>query len=406
MTNHRDLPLKRKIQPLARLVEDAFQNIFAVRQRAILALIGIVIGTASVIAMFNVGHTAAMESARQFKAMGTDLVVMRTFSDNENVTVPISITDIQALPSVLTGISGTTPLLFSTVKASFQQQNIDASIVGATASLSAVANLALVQGRFISAFDKIETFAVIGQGIANTLSTPQRRVQLGDAIRIENYMFTVIGFMSETKANPLMPVDFNNAIIVPLARIQRLLPNAEISTAVARLDSHKDPLVASREISDYFKPRVPGNAIHVDTARQLIDATKKQDQLFTYLLAGVGSISLLVGGVGVMNVMLMGVMERRREIGLRMAIGAQRKDICAMFLVEAVTLSVIGGSVGTLFGIGIAYLITSLSGWQFEWVIGALPLGVGMALIIGLVSGLYPAVIASRLKPIAALRAE
>lgn len=397
---------RRNVQPVGRLIVEAFDNLYAVRQRSFLALIGIVIGTASVIAMINIAHSAAQESARQFKEMGTDVLVARNLSQNEGTISSLLLADVMDLPATLPIVSAASPVLLSSTQASFQRKNTDATIVGAVPALNDVAKLAIVQGRFLSEFDHFETFAVIGHDVADALSTPQRYVQVGDAIRIENYMFTVIGIMNKAGQNPLMPVDFNNAIIVPMKRVQRLLPNAEISTVVIRLISGTDPIAASEKIHAYFESRVKGGSIFVQSARQLIEAMQKQNTLFTYLLAGIGSISLLVGGIGVMNVMLMGVLERRREIGLRMAIGARRKDICAMFLVESGTLSLIGGTLGTILGFAVAYLITSLSQWKFEWMTSALPLGVGMALIIGLVSGLYPAVMASRLHPIVALRSE
>jgi putative ABC transport system permease protein len=392
--------------PLTRLLEEAFGNLYAARLRSLLALIGIIVGTASVIAMINAGRNAVHESTRQFQAMGTDIVMVRKTLFGGANHMPISLPDVTALPATVDAVSAVAPAIFFSARVSLQRKNADVGIVGATASLLDVARLSLLQGRFVSDFDRFGTFAVIGPEVANALSTPERRVQLGDAVRIEDYMFTIVGLIGKTVPNPLMGMDFNNAIIVPLDSMRRISPNPEISAIVVRLVPDADSASATASITNYFQSKAPDGGIQAQGAGQLIEAMQQQGRLFTYLLAGVGSISLLVGGIGVMNVMLTGVIERRREIGLRMAIGAHKGDILVMFLIEATALSLAGGGIGAVLGFVTAWAIAYFSGWQFTLSPVAIPIGVGMALVVGLCSGIYPAMTAARLHPIAALRAE
>jgi putative ABC transport system permease protein len=391
---------------LTRLLEEAFGNLYAARLRSLLALIGIIVGTASVIAMINAGRNAVHESTRQFQAMGTDIVMVRKTLFGGANHMPISLPDVTALPATVDAVSAVAPAIFFSARVSLQRKNADVGIVGATASLLDVARLSLLQGRFVSDFDRFGTFAVIGPEVANALSTPERRVQLGDAVRIEDYMFTIVGLIGKTVPNPLMGMDFNNAIIVPLDSMRRISPNPEISAIVVRLVPDADSASATASITNYFQSKAPDGGIQAQGAGQLIEAMQQQGRLFTYLLAGVGSISLLVGGIGVMNVMLTGVIERRREIGLRMAIGAHKGDILVMFLIEATALSLAGGGIGAVLGFVTAWAIAYFSGWQFTLSPVAIPIGVGMALVVGLCSGIYPAMTAARLHPIAALRAE
>lgn len=148
------------------------------------------------------------------------------------------------------------------------------------------------------------------------------------------------------------------------------------------------------------------HTVEIQIPQQMIDGMTRQSRTFAYLLLALGAISLVGGGVGVMNVMLMNVSERRREIGIRMALGARQRDIRNLFLLEAVTLTAVGALCGAVLGMGAAYLYAWLSGWQFSLAVSALPLGVGSTLLVGLFFGIYPAVSASRLQPVEALRDE
>jgi putative ABC transport system permease protein len=204
--------------------------------------------------------------------------------------------------------------------------------------------------------------------------------------------------------NTLFPIDFNGAMLVPLHTIRRIASGAPIGNLMVRLQSDLQVGEAVAQINQYFSPATHGASLEISTAEQLIGTMQKQMQLFTLMLGSIGSISLLVGGIGVMNVMLVSVTERRQEIGIRLAIGARRYDIQLLFLVESVLLSIIGGVLGTGLGVGASALIAQFSARHFVLSQFAIPLGAGVSIAVGVFFGFYPAVIASRLNPIEALR--
>ncbi|HEY4317162.1 MAG TPA: ABC transporter permease [Herbaspirillum sp.] len=389
-----------------RFLEDACRNISSNPERSLLALLGIVIGTACVIAVVNVGQNAAEESISQFKAMGIDIVVAQGVRTNVGSLPPMPLADALALPSLLRFVKSSAPLVITSGDVTFKRKKTYAGIAGATSSLYETARLLMRDGRFVSDFDQHQTFAILGAGVTRTFNKDGIHIQLGDSIRIDNYFFTIIGFLEDMIPNPLIPLEFNNTIIIPLESMRRISPSTNISNVIVRLKENAEPIASAENIRTYFTSKSAGTSIQVQSARQLIESMQSQHRLLTYLLAGMGGLSLLVGGIGVMNVMLTGVMERRSEIGLRMAIGARKRDILMIFLMEASVLSVAGGIIGIFLGFTAAYLIALMSGWQFQLAITALPVGIGMSMAIGLVSGIYPAITAARLHPIVALRAE
>lgn len=232
-------------------------------------------------------------------------------------------------------------------------------------------------------------------------------IRVGEQIRIDDYFFTIVGILEAAARNPLVPIDFNISITMPMKSIRRTLASdGRISGALVKVPENADPIGVAAQVSNYLRTQSDNSGVQVQSAEQLIEGLRKQSQLFTLLLAGIGAISLVVGGIGIMNVMLAGISERQREIGVRMAIGARRHDVLTMIMLEASLLSVIGGCFGTLLGMIVAYVFAVVSGWEFSLSIFSLPTGLTMSLLVGLFFGIYPALKASQMSPIEALRAE
>lgn len=383
---------------------EAIGNLLAARQRSALALIGIMVGAGAVIAMLTVGAIAREQTARQFRAMGTDILMLRADSDTGLGNLPLAETE--ALVGQVPGLASIAPFMLSGGPVSAEGQSRSTTFIAATESFARVARVGVAQGRFISRHDRFEPFAVIGPGLAANLSTPYSRVRVGSSIRVGRYVFTVIGILEPSLPSPMMPADLNDVLIVSVPNGRRIMASPALAWAVARAAPEADPEAVGRAAQAALQPAMREQMLSAQSARALLAGLASQMRLFTLLLGAVGSIALVLGGVGVMNIMLVSVQERRREIGVRLAIGATRWNIQSLFLTEAAVLSFVGGAFGVLLGIAGAWGFAQISGWPFVVSASAIPLGAGVSIATGLFFGFYPAVMASRLDPIVALRTE
>ncbi|MGV6475687.1 ABC transporter permease [Azotobacter vinelandii] len=368
-------------------------------RRSLLALLGIAVGCAAVIALLNIGHNAANEAIDAFKGLGTNTLVA-TFPAQPGVTRPAPATlDTKALTASAPGIGHVAPLTLHSARIHHAGRATEATIVGTTAELAPVLDLRLGQGRFLSDFDHQTTYTVVGARIAHDLA-----VRPGSRLQIEGYLFEVVGIIASQPLNPLVSIAPDESVLVPIEGMRRLHPAPEIGSVVARVHDTTHLTEDATALKSYLESSSKGREVDVQIPQRLLDGLTRQANTFAYLLAGLGGISLLVGGVGVMNVMLMNVAERRREIGVRMALGARSRDIRNLFLLEAATLSITGALLGAIVGLASAYAFVRLSGWTFSLSMLSLPLGILSSLAISLFFGLHPALAAARLQPVQALR--
>ncbi|MGC5698895.1 ABC transporter permease [Pseudomonas sp. NFXW11] len=393
-------------QSASQLLHEALVSLRTLGKRSILALLGIVIGSSSVVALINIGHNAAEDAAAIFQDMGTDTLAVQ-FPDSSANRNPMPPTlDVQQLYQRLPNLLHIAPVALFSGPVVYQGRTSNANLVGSTADLAAAMRLQLREGRFLSEFDSAETYAVVGAQVAQALGRPNDPLRLGERIRINDYLFQVIGILQEQPAAVLIPVQSNESLFIPLEGMRRISSTPQISNLIARAAPAQDMNSLASALGEALKTLLPGRDIEVQIPQKIIDGMTRQSRTFGYLLMALGGISLVGGGVGVMNVMLMNVAERRKEIGIRMALGARRRDIRNLFLLEAVTLTAVGALSGAVLGLGAAYVYARVSGWGFSLASASLPLGVGSTLLIGLFFGLYPAVAASRLQPVEALRDE
>ena len=389
--------------PLGELGAEALDNLSAQRQRSLLALLGIMIGTASIVAMLTIGHMAQLETLKLFKDMGVDVLQIHAMPAGDGMGL-IDRRAIEALPARDPSVMAAAPMTADRSTVASGARSADMGVVAATAALPRLIGLRLQQGRFIEPVDDDTLVAMVGADAARTLSAPGAPLRLGSQIGINGYVYTVVGLLRPHAQTAMDPTDFNGSVTIPLGGAGRILSAPQPSTAMVRLRPGSDLKAAGARLLKALAN--PSASLQLVSARDMIKMANAQKAIHSRLLTAIGAISLLVGGIGVMNVMLMGVMERRREIGLRAAIGATPGDVQMMFLIEAATLAFVGGVAGLLLGLLVAFAIAFLSHWSFSVPFYVLPLGPCMAALVGVAFGLYPAVKASQLNPIEALHAD
>ncbi len=396
--------LTRLITPaVTQVVEDAIDSFRTMGKRSVLALLGIVIGSGSIVAVINVGHNTSQEAAKIFQGMGVDTLFAK-LNDEQRFKDSFLGMDAANIRGLDLQHLMVTPVSEVSGKAGFNRLYIDVRIVGTEPALIEVLKLSISRGRFLHEFDRDDNVVVLGHTVATSLSSNGLGIQVGEWLKINNYLFKVIGVLQPAMESMLSPVLTNHSLFMPLQGLARVDSGAAITDVIMRVGpAQKIELVVPQvmeRLSAAFKTRT----VEIVVAQQMIDAMSRQNKTFHYLLIALGIITLVGGGVAVMNVMYMNVSERRIEIGLRMAIGARRQDIRNLFLVEALALSTLGAVLGAGVGIALAWLYAVISGWAFELAMLSIPLGVSSTLLVGVFFGLKPAIAASRLTPVEALR--
>jgi len=384
-------------------LKEASRSLYANKQRTILALIGIIIGIGSVISLVSIGKIVTAEATRQFRELGTDLARLRFRLDSQD--------GVLKSPSFIQGVVSEPCLRYVApyLRGQYdtQDNNVELGVFGITQSFATVSKLALQSGRFISDLDGTQSFVVLGANIPAALQWKGELSSfLGREVLINGQAFTVIGVLKPTESMKSINLKLNQTFFIPIKTQLRDRPETKISDGLARMLPDAQTKACAQNIMHYFKLRSPQMEIQVITADQLIERMRKQSDMFNVLLISIGSISLLVGGIGIMNIMLVSVSERKQEIGIRRAMGAKRKDIRYQFLIESLLLSVFGGAFGIGLGILITYIGTLINDWKFFMLIWPMVMGAGVSAVIGVFFGFFPAHQAANLDPITALRGD
>ncbi|MCU1761553.1 ABC transporter permease [Pseudomonas sp. 14P_8.1_Bac3] len=388
------------------LLQDLGASLRGLGKRSVLALIGIAIGSSSVVAMINIGSNAAEEAAMIFKGMGVTTLVAQLSETTQDGSAARTTLDTDHLRATIPNLMQVAPTAQTGSAVTFKGRTSYTQLVGSTAELPGAMGLTLSAGRFLSDFDQGDTYAVVGHRLAAELGTTRDPLRIGDRIRVENYLFQVVGILREQPDSLLIPVRPNDSLFLPLAGMRRVSDSAPIRDVIIRVTAEHSVNAVAMALVAPLKRLSGAKNVEIFVPQQLMDGLTRQTRTFAYLLMALGGIALIGGGTGVMNVMLMNVSQRRREIGVRMALGARRRDIRHLFMLEAITLTAVGALCGGLLGIACAYTYATVSGWTFFLAPMSLPLGVSSTLLVGVFFGLYPAVLASRLQPVEALRDE
>ncbi|MCP4475264.1 MAG: FtsX-like permease family protein [Gammaproteobacteria bacterium] len=389
-------------------IREAWLNFSAAKLRFFLAILGILIGTASVVAMLSGGKIATAQVLKQFKALGTDLMAVHFIAPRHktHATQPISIETLLGL-SRFNSVTLVAPYTMQYRSITLPEgKSMGINLLGVTQQFAEINKIPMAQGRFVHLFDNNAPYAVIGDTFYKKIRAHTFHNIIGQQLKIGQRLFTIIGIMKPAQNNPFVFQDLNNGIIVPLKTLLTSRRDASIDYLLLKLQPNSNIDQVQQQLSRYLKGRNPQQRLIFHSAKRLIEGMVKQKKVLTLFLGFIGGISLLVGGIGVMNIMLVSVTERRQEIGIRMAIGARRYDIQLLFLIEAVTLSIVGGLLGILCGIIVTAVIAELNHWDFTLFLSPIVLGFTVSAAMGIFFGWYPAFKASRVDPITCLHAE
>jgi putative ABC transport system permease protein len=396
------------------LVRLGVRSLLLHKLRSSLSILGVVIGVAAVVAMSSVGEGARRESLEQIAGLGIDSVTARARPPVAGAAGPgLSLRDAESAGRVVPGVVAVAPIRETPLSVEAGGRTAEASVVGTTPSYQNASRLALASGRFLTDLDVEDRkrVAVLGASVARAvfpLGEPK-----GEPVRMGGDWYEVVGVLegratARGRPGPIRTRDVNRCVFVPLPALDRgkdARPDG-IDEVVLRLADADQVGPSAEVLKALLRRSTGGENFEVIVPREILRQRERTQRIFNVVTGAIAALSLLVGGIGIMNIMLASVAERTREVGVRRALGARKKDIAAQFLVESSLLTVAGGALGVGLGIAGAVVIHRFAGWPTAVAPLLLLLALAMALLVGVGFGFYPAFHASRLEPMEALRRE
>ncbi|WPB78828.1 ABC transporter permease [Archangium violaceum] len=401
----------------------AVRSLLRSKMRSFLTALGIIIGVGAVIAMVAIGDGARASVQKVFDSMGTNMLIVMSGSTNSGGArggfgsqPTLTWDDLEAIRTQLPSVRAAAPEMRTNTQVFSEDQNWTTSVTGTTPDYFGVRGWTIATGRRFNEAD-VEAgakVAVIGQTVVEKLYGAGFD-PVGQVIRIKKTPFTIIG-MTARKGQSPMGQDYDDSILVPATTFQRQLQSQSLGKYITgvlnvQADANAGTAKAQQDVTALLRERhrlaedAP-NDFDVRDLSELANSRQQSTETLSLLLASIAAVSLVVGGIGIMNIMLVSVTERTREIGVRVAVGARPRDILAQFLIEALTLSLLGGLIGAAVGMGVAQFLAT----QFQWPLLIRPdvifIALGFSALVGVGFGLYPARKASQLDPIDALRYE
>ncbi|MFN6340522.1 MAG: ABC transporter permease, partial [Cyanobacteriota bacterium] len=413
----------RKLAQLAEAVPLAWESLAANRLRSLLTMLGVIIGIAAVIAMVTIGRGAQTQTVNQLKSLGSNLLYIQSgvastgspVSQGAGSATTLTWEDAKAIASSSSAVAAVAPVLNRRAQVVYAERNTSTFVVGTTPEFVTVRDFLPLTGRFFNQDDlnRASRVAVLGQTVVDSLGLSAESA-LQRTVRIQGEPFTVIGTLEYKGMSAFR--DMDDQVLIPLTTMASRIVGVNAISGIA-LDSvsvsakRAEQMDAAQfQISNLLRRRhhiVPPRQddFIIRSQADLVSASTSVAKVFTTLLGGSAAISLIVGGIGIMNIMLVSVSERTREIGVRRAIGARSSDILRQFLIESVVLSCLGGLAGVTLGVVASALINAAFGWPWNLSLDAVAISLLFCMAIGVFFGSYPARKAARLDPITALRA-
>ena len=400
------------------LIKIAWKAILLNKTRAMLTMLGIIIGVASVIAMLAIGEGSKESIKKNISSMGANLITIRpgagmmggVRSDPSSMQT-LTLNDYKTLKTQTHYIKNISPMVNGSGQSIAGSNNWPTTIYGASPEYLSIRDWSVEKGSMFTE-DDIESYAkvaVIGKTVQENLFPNEDPI--GKMIRFKNIPFKVIGILKE-KGENTFGQDQDDIIIAPYTAVQkRILAQKYLQSIIASSISEDDSEAAVNEITTIMEKQHnikegDDNDFNVSSQQEIISTFSSTSEMLTVLLVAIASISLIVGGIGIMNIMYVSVKERTKEIGLRMAIGAKGKDILLQFLIESVLISITGGILGVFIGLGATFAIKQFAGWPVSITMSSIVISFAVCTITGVFFGWYPARKAAQSDPINALRYE
>ena len=389
------------------------------RTRALLTMLGIIIGVASVIAMLAIGKGSDESIRNQITSLGTNMIMVLPGSTSEGgrnmgsgTSASLKLEDVDAIEKYSKLVTMISPSVQTRAQLIYASNNWNTSIMGVYSDYLQITNYKISHGTMFDekAGKSLQKICVIGKTVADNLfSSPNEAI--GKTIRINKIPFIVTGVLAE-KGQGSFGQNQDDLILTPFKTVQRRLMGINhvqiIYLSAINENKINETMSEVETILIEKQNKLKGDApdFSLRSLSEITNMLGSITKVLTILLASISSISLLVGGIGIMNIMLVSVTERTKEIGLRLAVGAPQNAILLQFLAESIVMSLVGGFIGILLGYGIASMVSQIMGWPVEVTVNSILLAFGFSYLIGIVFGYFPALKASRLNPIEALRYE
>jgi putative ABC transport system permease protein len=393
--------------------------------RSLLTMLGIIFGTASVIAMISIGEGTKRQAMAKYQDLGVSNIIVRdkdlTDTELEQVRIKFSkgltLDDTRAIAEIVPGITGIAPQAEAKLDATYTDKSSKATVIGVTPEITTILNYRLSRGSFIGLdhYDKQLKACVLGANISKELFSYEDPI--GSNIRLGDQWFEVVGVLqpkalfTET-VGELAARDLNNDVYIPLTTFGKRIPKTNILTSELRQVTIKlDNSAGLVETADVIRSIITrrhfdNDDISIIIPYELMEQEKRESRIYNLLLASIAAISLIVGGIGIMNIMLASVVERTREIGIRIAIGAKRADIMGQFVTEAMAMSITGGLIGVVGGVVLSLGVTLFTEIQTQITLYSVFIAFIFSVVVGITFGYLPAKRAAELKPIEAIRHE
>jgi len=384
-------------------IKMAMKNLKSHKLRSFLTMLGIIIGISSVITLISIAQSSTRMITDEVKDLGSNLISVGIVGRGTTTSI--------AYKEVLEwekkeGIGKVSPVISGNTEMKYKNKKETVSIDGITPNYEDVQNFHIQAGRYIMPIDVDTRQKVVLIGVEAAKTFFGEGNPIGKQVTLNGLPFTVVGLLEE-KGESLLS-SYDDKILIPISTSERLLFTSGVKVISIQASSAEDVDLAISTVENILKTKFKNdkNSYSILNQQDLLDTMDTVTQTMSLLLAGISGISLLVGGIGIMNIMLVSVTERTKEIGIRKAIGAKRKDILSLFLIESVVLTTIGGVIGILIGIGGTYGISGLMNVEPYVAPGVVISSFLFSMLIGIVFGILPANRAAKLKPIDALRNE